>query len=707
MTIKKIAAFFLVVMLTIPVGLWANDVDKELTQLITSVKSKIAVPKELTEFRSSMEVQNEASREDAYRFLWEDKAYKIGNVQVVVEKNGNIINYSKYMYNKEYSILAKISYEEGLKSAQNFLNKIASPYSKALKLQESADTGQSNVYEYRFDYYVNNVKVLGEVVSLSVDKQTGEVVNFFGIPTYKGTYSHEKAVITLEKAKENYLNKIGISLVHQIRYDYETRTVKSFPVYEVSNSQNKAIDAKTGEVIIPYTMHGFYLTGKEAPTMEESRDAGSGLTPQEQKIVDEIKGLITKEKAVELGAEYFSKIKEASISSASLYQSFYDNKYIWQINMQSGTSPELKSVSPEKATLMIAAGEISMPADFSHISLSVDAKTGEILSYYTYNNYERKEASLSENQIKAKVETFLKNIAKDKFPLVKYHENDSYSGPIPLDTTSNPYKNYYYRRMVKGVPVQGDGLRVTYDGVNDEITSYTNTWHNTTFKDVTKAVDNKKIIENIDLQLMYINKDNKTRVLAYAHDEGSMAFDPFTGVRVNSYDGKPINSSTKTGYDDIKGHAKEDIIKKLYDSGIYLPGGSFKPDTNINQYDFLRLVLRISNENITEEDLYKRAVDRGIIEEKEKNKNLLITKEQAVQYIINSTHYKEAAKLSDIYIYPFKDEKQVSKALKGYISLAYGFKIIEQNTQVAFNPKAKLTRAQAAEMIYNLLLIEK
>ncbi|WP_070000252.1 YcdB/YcdC domain-containing protein [Cellulosilyticum sp. I15G10I2] len=707
MNIKKIAAFFLIIMLVLPTAVWGDNMDKELSQLITSVKNKINVPSELTEFRYSLDVQNEETKENLYRLSWEDKAYKIGSVQVVAEKNGNIVNYSKYMYNKEYSILAKVSYEEGLKNAKSFLSKVASHYTKQLKLQEQVNINQSNTHEYRFDHYVNDVKVSGETVTIHVDKQTGEVVNFYGISTYKGTYGSNQAVVTLEKAKESYLNQIGVSLIHHIYYDYESRTIKSFPVYEANNRQSKAIDAKTGQIIIPFRENIFYTTAKEDAAMGVApRDAGNVLTPEEQKVVDEIKGLITKEKAVEGAVKYFPKLEKASIVNAYLNKSVYENQYTWQIHLQNDTLVASSGVSAQKEVLMIAAGDIKAPSNSYNMNLSVDAKTGEILSYSSYHNYEPKESTASESQIKAKVETFLKSIAKDKFALTKYQEIEEYTGPIPLDMNQS-FKSYYYRRTVNGIPVQGDGLRVTYDVENDEVTSYSSTWHKVAFKDVTKVIDKQKIIDQIGLELMYINRDSKTRVLAYAHQESYMTFDPYTGERVNSYDGKPLQQSAKTAYDDIKGHAKEDIIKKLYDSGIYLPGSSFKPDTNINQYDFLRLVLRITEDNITEDELYDRAINRGIIEKKEKNKNLIITKELAVKYLINSTNYKEVAKLSEIYAYPFKDEKSTAKELKGYIALAYGLKIVEQDKTINFNPKAKLTRADATVMIYNLLLLDK
>ncbi|MDF2613892.1 MAG: hypothetical protein K0S71_1678 [Clostridia bacterium] len=707
MNIKRIIAFFLVTVLLIPTHLWAGEMDQTLTNLIPAIKQKINVPAELTEFRYDMRSQNGTGKEDVYVLSWTDKEYKIGNVQVTAEFNGNIIQYSKNMYNNKYSILAKVSYEDGLKAAKNFLGKIKVPYINELKLQEETNRNQGNQYIYMFNQYINNVKVLDRKVSLFVDKQTGEVTNFSGLSTYKGTYQKGSAKLPLDKAKEAYINKIGMSLVYNLRYDYEKRTISSFPIYLINNGEGKAIDAETGAVILPIREDNIYYGGgfaKEEASVSMA-DRNTGLTPQEQKVVEEVKGLLTKEEAKAYAEKYFPKVKEAPITNASLYKSEYDNKYIWTISMQQTDMSKAADMPAEKIKLMIAAGEIMPPNIINDISFSVDAKTGEILSYYSYINSSDQKGEVSQDKVKEKVEAFLKNIAKDKFSLTKYDSAEKMGIPIPLSVQS-PYANYHYARMVNGVTVNGNGLSVTYDVVRDEVTSYSNTWNEVKFEDIRAVLDKQKVADKMGLELMYVSKDEKTKVLAYAHEERYMGFDPFKGVRVNTYDGKPIAAAEQTIYDDIKGHAKEAVIKKLYDSGIALPGKSFKPDASINQYDFLRLVLRISDSNVTEKDIYNMAISSGIIEEKEKNKNLLISREDAVKYIINSTKYKEIAKISDIYNYPFKDEKAVSKELKGYVTLAYGLKVIEKDKTNLFNPKAKLTRADAAQMIYNMMMKE-
>lgn len=683
---KKIIAVMLMIIMIIPSMVWSQELDQDLIKVIGLVKAKIAIPESLTEFSYSMREQSETTKEKIYTLLWQDLEYKIGSLQIEVEQNGNIISYSKNNYKQNSSVLAEVSYEQGLQQAKRFLNQVASHYVNELQLNEERSVTQSNIYRYRFNHVVRGVKVFNEIVSVYVDKQTGEVIQFHGFPTFKGNYDTGKAEINLDKAKAHYLNKIGVSLVYQIRYDYESKTIKSFPIYQVNNAGYKAIGAKTGEIIIPFRENTYIGIGREVVDSKELQSVPStNLTPQEQKVVDEIKDLITPEKALGLATKHFTKLKGAQIKNAFLYQSIYENQYTWQMNISSADTKE------------------------ESINLSIDAKTGEVLNYAYYLPFNQEEHTVSETKTREKVEAFLRKIAPEKFAQTSYKEQESYDMPIPmprpmsLEQSNNPYRSYYYQRIVNGVGVQGDGLKVTYDTINNEVISYSNVWHDTAFKALTKVIDQKKIVDHIGLELMFIDKNENSRVLAYIHEESYMSFDPYTGVKVNAYDGKPLRESVQLAYNDIKGHPYESIIKKLYDSGIYLPGEQFKPDTSINQIDFLRFLLRTTDDYITEDALYKQAIDRGILEEKEKNKNLILTHEEAIKYIINSTPYKKIATHSELYQYPFKNEETATKSLKGAITLAYGLGVIDQ-TKTDFNPKEQLTRAQSAYMIYHLLV---
>ena len=55
--------------------------------------------------------------------------------------------------------------------------------------------------------------------------------------------------------------------------------------------------------------------------------------------------------------------------------------------------------------------------------------------------------------------------------------------------------------------------------------------------------------------------------------------------------------------------------------------------------------------------------------------------------------------------YIFKDTGDISPGLKGYISIAYGLKIVEGSNGY-LNPKQELNREDGANLIYNYLFNE-
>lgn len=95
-------------------------------------------------------------------------------------------------------------------------------------------------------------------------------------------------------------------------------------------------------------------------------------------------------------------------------------------------------------------------------------------------------------------------------------------------------------------------------------------------------------------------------------------------------------------------------------------------------------------------------INAGIIKENEKAPERIVTKEEGIKYIIRALKYDKIADLTEIYKDLFKDTKDITPELKGYISIAYGLKIVE-GYNGNLNPKAELNREDGANLIYNYL----
>lgn len=674
MKIRKIIALILAVVFLIPLTIVAGEMDEELENLILSVKERIAIPKEYTEFSYDLESQEDGN---VYSLCW-SREDRDDTIYVSVEENGTIISYSRRAYRINYSELAKISYEQGLKEAKAFIEQIQLPYKDGLRLREEENDLRNTDYTYVFDDYVNGFRVKNRQIKIWVDKQTGEVTFFEGPRTYKGTYGDAKIKQSLEDAKKVYLEKIGIPLVYRLNYDYEQNDSYSFPAYIVYNTQDKGIDAITGEVITPVKVINDRgkMVFAGAPS-DGSTTTDQELTPQERKRVEETKLLLSKDEAKQKAQVFFPRIKETTIERAELYKIRNKDQYYWSINLKNAKEDV-------------------------NIYLQMNAKTGEIYQYqcYLYPYYDdENKVKINDKAVKEKVEKLLKNIAKEKYPLIRLKNNEEEKDVSSEEETG--YRRYVYERIVNGIPVDDNEISIIYSGYYDEITSYSISWAETDFKDIKGVVSSDKIADLLGLELMYIDKDKNHRVLAYTHEESVMAFDPFTASRIGYYDGNSVSlPQQRTFYDDVKGHPKEAIIKILYDSGIILPGKSLRPDEKINQLDFLRLVLGQFDENQTEDYIYDMAINQGILSEDEKDPSRGVSKEEAISYIINNTAYRKIAAFTDIYRYPYEDEEEVNEKFKGHITLAHRLDIIGKDETKLFHPKQTLTRAEALELIY-------
>jgi len=186
--------------------------------------------------------------------------------------------------------------------------------------------------------------------------------------------------------------------------------------------------------------------------------------------------------------------------------------------------------------------------------------------------------------------------------------------------------------------------------------------------------------------------------------------DPKTGELL-TYDGKPYKEFSIKEYTDIDTSYAKEQINTLAQYGITLPGSEFKPKENIKQRELLYLIAKAryfyldlpeEDESKFDENLYSYLINQGIVKEDEKAPDAIVTKEEAVKYIIRALNFSKVANIKDIYTVPFKDGDMIDPELKGHVAIAYGLKIVSGSNGY-FNPSANITREQAAILVFNFL----
>ncbi len=202
--------------------------------------------------------------------------------------------------------------------------------------------------------------------------------------------------------------------------------------------------------------------------------------------------------------------------------------------------------------------------------------------------------------------------------------------------------------------------------------------------------------EEPDIKLVYSVKQDKPAI-----------FDAFSGEILDG-SGKPFVERKVVEYSDIDGHYAENQIAALAEYGISLPGEAFRPNESIVQKDFLRLLVKAMgyygayDDDEALDDMYNLLIREKVITREEKNPEAAVTREEAVKFVVRSLGFQEVADIKGIFVTGFKDQGSISPELVGYVAIAKGLGIVG-GSGGNFNPKAGLSRAEAAVMLYNYL----
>lgn len=722
---RKIALLLSLVFLivaVIPAQVFAAGADKELETALNIAKSKFVIPESLSEFNYS--TYNQGAKK-IWNLNWNSKNGMEGGINVSVDDKGNIINYSYYKptdYSGQQK-LPKISKKDALTVAEEFIKKVNPAVAGQIKLREE----NQNTYlgtEYYFNYIrvVNGIPFPDNTLSITVNNERSEVTSYYLNWTDNLALPDTSKAISPEAAQKAYKEKLGLRL--QYNYYYDNNVVKLFPVYAPKYNSSYFIDALTGEKILlsPYYGIGGYGGGGMAfdnAKSESAMPAPQSLTPQELEAIADVSKVMSQAEAEEIirGIKELELTSDFKVAGANLNRDWmFKQNFTWNIYFQKEATNTGKT-------------------DGGYVSASINAVTGEVKDFYRSFYYDGNQKPKYDFEAsKAAVESFLKTFIPEKYKDIIYEEVPDYR--IYREAAVEPQQQYsfQYIRKVNGVAFPGNSISVTYDAVNGKVTSFYSNWFDMAFPSVDKVLPEDQIYNNlftdVGIELQYrLNYSEETTAstgekmiirpeepksikLVYAVKSDKPAtFDANTGV-ILDYNGQPYKEIKPAEYTDISGNFAESQITALAEYGISLEGTEFKPNETITQADFVRLISKTVNyygpvypANTTKEldDLYAFLTREGVIKAGEKAPDASVTKEEAIKFVIRALKYDKVADIQGIFLNPFKDSDQIAPDLTGYVAIAKGLKIVNGDENGFFSPKNKLTRAQAAVIIYNYL----
>jgi hypothetical protein len=716
---KKAVVMCLLIMMVItiivPAPVFAQY-DKELENAIKVAKAKFDIPKIYDNFNYNISKQNSKT---VFDLMWNDSKNRLGNISVSIDSSGKVTNYYSYKNQNPRSQkkLPAISKSDALKIASNFIRKVNPDMWSKIQYQENNRSFilGDNAYNFSYIRVEKKIPFPGNTVSVSVNGMTKEIQSFNCNWNEDVSFPDDKGAMTLENAQKTYMEKLGLKLVYKLAFEQD----KTKPYLVYSNVYfNRYIDAVSGEVYSSENSYPYYGGAGGEGKMRSEAGPGTGenavnLTPKEQEAVQSVANMLDQTKAENIARTTFKLDKSYKLNYVSMYSGWMTkDDYTWSMDF--------------------AKEENGVASSYS-VNVSLDAKTGDILSYYKYLPEDTKaEVKYSEAQSLKIAEDFIKTLNPEKFKLV---ELTDWSQPNirPLDSSIKPRQfDFTYTRKVNGAYFQNNGFGISINTVTGEITSYSFTWYKkeltVTEKVIALSQAYKVLFDNVGIQKQYIawyppeklskiippmpNETEKPEIrLVYAVKQEKPAnIDAFSGKLITD-EGKPFEPTSSVQYTDITGISAENQIKVLAEHGVSLPGTKLNPNKNITQREFLYLLqksiypymdvkLNDSSENDT---LYNELINAGIVKESEKSPNSAVTRQEAVKFMVRALNYDKVAEIQKgIFKLPFKDAQKIKNGLSGYVAIAYGLNIISDEKGY-IKPTVKLTHAEAFAVLYNFL----
>lgn len=685
---KLISTLLIGAMLTSQTSIFSSENPEQvytMTDALTTVKGKTTIPEHLTEF-DSRTLKN-SSGGIRYSFNWQNEDSS-KSLEIECDEKGRISRYNAWEDIDIYSDAARLSQytkNDAKAFAEEFLKQLipeAFTEDDTLEYSETDSRGvirdTGTTYSFVFLRKHNGIVVNNNraYVTITAGKDSLKIRSVS--VDYNYDYSFETPDNPLQDAASAYRAAYPATLYYV--KDYEASkdgTDITNAVYKLSEYGSGYISAVTGEKITEYhEEYGYEMaadTAEEKLALQSTAGGGSNrsLTPQELKEIENVQGLKSEAEIENLLRSYpeLKMTDKMNLTSSSVYKS--NDSYMMNLHF-----------SDEEKRYMY---------------VTLDAGTGEIkhIDNYMYSNEEYTTSEGEKNAAEDKAKAFFEKLAPK---ISAEYETDK--------LTSHSYNvNLSMYRYANGAAYLGNTAHISYNIKEDMITSYSVSYTDAKFEDITNAVGEavayEGLLKKYPLKQIYVLTDKNTYSLCYQTTR------PYTDI--DALTGEPVIDDTISGgsYSDISGHWCENAVTRLSDVGIYLPGDTFRPNEAITKGDLLTyFAAGLHNDSYIRYglseviSLMKRLEVTDISEE---NSDSPVTREDACVYMVRLAGYEKVARLSNIFTVHFADEASISPEKIGYAAILAGFGVVSGNDG-KLRPLDNLTRAEAAAMLYTFLM---
>ncbi|MEE1013108.1 MAG: S-layer homology domain-containing protein [Clostridia bacterium] len=694
---KMLACLLVVVMLVSAMPAVFGTEDEGLSNAILTAKSRIAISEDYTEFDSNLYTDDSGS--SVYSLYWsKENDLKYESISVEINNRGDILRYRNSAAGDDTGEIRFAVYngEEMKNLAIDWMAKVNPEWLSQLPVEKISAPDYGNPRYHTDNVYfirqVNGLDYCGDYVRVSVNNLTGAIVSMSAEWTYETpAYTPEEAMGAAE-AGAAFLEQSPMELAYHSKGEQEA--VLAYTPKDAYLQLNGR-SGEEFEEFHPYRDYGMSGGGSNSAMTESVADtaADEKFTESELKNLQEVEDLLS-ENILRATAE---SLENTGLRDANFMNISYRN-YKEEIDGE--------EVTRYNATLSyITPGE-----EETHYSVTLDAKTGELLSYSSYPaTWDDTEATITQENARAKADAFLMAYAADAFADAKIKETET-------DGKSDYF--YSYIRYANDIPFYENQLTINVDKKTGRIQRFSKSWDDDIIFDtpagiLTAEEAGNQLLAQTGMVLTYAKaQDGDSTIpkieLMYALNYDLPYYvDAKTGSLLNyNMEAYTPDSKEIPLPEDIGGHYAETQILTLIESGMLEGTDTFRPDDFMTQKEMLAFVCGLNMGyipyNMEYTSLTKNAARYGI-SGLSNDPEAPITREQAVEFIICALGYKEVAELRGIYMTKFADHLSIMPHKLGYLALAKGLQIIQGDEAGRFHPQDYLTRSDAAIMIYNYL----
>lgn len=700
---------------------------ESMEKAILTVKEKITIPAEYSQF--DYYFYDTSSYRDAFwSFTWRNPS-DYSYIQINCDADYRITYYYKYDSSRNTSVIAKYLKEELKATAEKFIYQVAPALRNKIKLIDVYYEGlYSGNYVYNYQRVQNGVAFPDNNVSVWVNSVTGEVTSISFNWLYDVKVPSSKITISVDEAQKLIKENMKMKLVYETNYIgiYDkngNKQTKAFLVYKPTLPYI-SVDAKTGEVYLSRSEwrtindNGKYEEDNAAEDEAGGAKGSTALTEEEIAKLEELKQLITKDKAFEIVISNPSLYLEETLKSYTASLSKIDKgngktAYVWNIHLSDPREIDYNNKDNDYYR--------------AYASASVDAKTGKILSFYssmkgyydTVNNkWNAVELSYTKEEGQKILEKFLKAQIRSRYNnSVLVSTNDDYVAYY--DKQNAPVYggySYQYNRTNEGVEYPYNSIYGSVDGVTGKIYSYGSYWdESVVFESPEGAMTAEEAMnyylgkEGFGLKYeinviniydkgyekleSYYDYSNAYSVeyeirLVYRPDVNPSYISPFTGEQLNR-NGEVYKITIPYSYSDIASTPENRNILLLADMNIGLEGDQFLPDQAITVKEMNELLSDIGYGYYNPEEVAKS--------------DAMITREELAMTFISQTGLSKLASLSGIYKTGYADESSINSKYYGAVALAKGLGLMTGDSDNYFRPQNTITRLEAVNLIINFI----